>query len=113
VILEIANMRWTTANVARAKHTMLASDRPVIMTNGLVVPNAHIAIPLSPTVLFFAVKTEATRQEIFSMNKNQMVEVTNSRVVEQAVKYVYGVDDRHSRFVANRIGKMLPSSPIG
>jgi hypothetical protein len=37
----------------------------------------------------------------------------NNKVAEQAVKYVYGVDDRQLRFVANRLGKKMPPTPLG
>lgn len=113
VILEIANMQWTTANVASAKHTMLTSDRPIIMSNGLSQWDAHIAIPLSPQCLFFAVKTDEMRRQITSMSRDQMVEVANNKVAEQAVRYVYGTDDRQLRFGANRLGKRVPSTPLG
>jgi Protein of unknown function (DUF4238) len=113
VITEIAFMRWTTAKVGKTRHSMLTSDRPVIMTNGLVQPDAHIAIPLSPDVLFLATKSDETRIAITSMSDDDIVEVVNNRVSEQAIKYVYGIDDRQLRFVANRLGRMVPSTPLG
>jgi hypothetical protein len=33
-------------------------------------------------------------------------------VASQAVRYVWGVDDSQLRFVENRLGKMLPSTPL-
>jgi Protein of unknown function (DUF4238) len=113
VITEIAFMRWTTAPLGNTKHSMLTSDRPVIMTNGLVQADAHIAIPLSPKLLFLATKTDETHRAISSMSSNEIVEVVNHKVSEQAVKYVYGIDDRQIRFVANRLGRMVPSTPLG
>jgi Protein of unknown function (DUF4238) len=113
VITEIACMRWTTANVGRTRHSMLTSDRPVIMTNGLVQSDAHIAIPLSPKLLFLATKSDETRRAIASMNSDEIVEVVNHKVSEQAIKYAYGIDDRQLRFVTNRLGRMVPSTPLG
>jgi hypothetical protein len=113
VITEIAFMHWTTANVGKTKHSMLTSDRPVIMTNGLVVPNAHVVIPLSPRIVFFATKNEEIKKEIESMTSDEMVEAVNNKVAEQAIKYVYGVDDSQLRFVANRLGKRIQASPLG
>jgi hypothetical protein len=113
VITEIAFMRWTTAKVGKTRHSMLTSDRPVIMTNGLVQPDAHIAIPLSPKLLFLATKSDQTRRAIASMSDDQIVETVNHKVSEQAIKYVYGIDDHQLRFVANRLGRMVPSTPLG
>lgn len=113
IITEIAFMRWTTARVGKTRHSMLTSDRPVIMTNGLAQSDAHIAIPLSPSLLFLAAKIDETRRTIASMSDDEIVEVVNHKVSEQAIKYVYGIDDRQLRFVANRLGKMVPSTPLG
>jgi len=47
------------------------------------------------------------------MDANELAYALNSRVAEQAVKFVYGIDDTQLRFVANRLGKMIRSSPLG
>jgi hypothetical protein len=83
------------------------------MTNGLVQPDAHIAIPLSPKLLFLATKNDETRRAIASMSDDQIVGTVNHKVSEQAIRYVYGIDDRQLRFVANRLGRMVPSTPLG
>ena len=106
-------MRWTTAKVGKTRHSMLTSDRPVIMTNGLIQSDAHIAIPLSPKLLFLATKSDDTHRNITSLSEDQIVEAVNHKVSEQAIKYVYGIDDRQLRFVANRLGRMVPSTPLG
>jgi hypothetical protein len=48
VVSAIASMQWRTTTLNTTKHSLLTSDRPVIMTNGLVVPDAHILLPISP-----------------------------------------------------------------
>jgi hypothetical protein len=50
---------------------------------------------------------------IQAMTSDEMAYSVNNKVSEQAVNFVYGIDDKHLRFVANRLGKMVPSSPIG
>lgn len=67
----------------------------------------------TPRVLFVGSKNKETANQIASMTSDELVYVVNSRVAEQAVKYVYGVDDRQLRFVANRLGKKLPATPVG
>jgi hypothetical protein len=109
----LASFKWRTATVHSAKYPLLTSDRPVIMTNGLVRPDAHIVLPISPRHLFIATKNEETFQAISSMPTEQLAKAVNNQVAQQAHKFVYGTDDRQLRFVANRLGKRMPSSPLG
>lgn len=113
VITEMAMMRFRTATVRPTKHSFLTSDRPIIMTNGLQQEDAHIVIPISPRKLFMAAKGDALFKWIESIGDDQIVAITNARIAEQAIKYVYGVDDTQLRFVANRLGKMVKSTPLG
>jgi hypothetical protein len=113
VVHVIATMKWFTHTVHKAKHPLLTSDRPVIVTNGLIKPSAHIVIPMSPRRLFIAVKEEATFRQIASMSPDELVHTANNKVAEQAHRFVYGSDDSQLRFVANRLGKRVRSSPLG
>ncbi len=112
VAKEIASLIWVTRPVRNAKWTMLTSDRPIIMTNGLTRSDAHIVIPISPRMLFIASRNKETNDRINSMTSNDIVETTNNKVAEQAIKYIYGIDDKQLRFVANRLGKRVRSSPL-
>jgi hypothetical protein len=60
----IANMSWSAAYLDSTRFPMLTSDRPLIMTNGLAKSDAHMAIPLTPRVLFLAVKEDHMYREI-------------------------------------------------
>jgi hypothetical protein len=113
VIEEISLMSFHTAKVTDNKHPLLTSDRPIIMTNGLRVENAHIVIPISPTQIFIAAKESRTFEYIRSIRSDELVRSVNNKVSEQAVKYVYGIDDRQLRFVRNRLGKIVQSTPLG
>jgi hypothetical protein len=113
VITEIASMHWTTVNLPLTKHSLLTSDRRVIMTDGLGRLDAHIVVPLSPRCIFFAAKSEETRETLAAFTPNVWVKAVNHYVSAQAIKYVYGIDDSQLRFVMNRLGKMIPSSPLG
>jgi hypothetical protein len=104
-------MRWSVVrfNVSR---TLLTSDRPIVMTGGLIKPTDHLALPIGPRTLFVAANTEQTEHLIRSWKPADLVEHVNDRVASQARKYVWGRDDTHLRFVANRLGKMEPSTPL-
>jgi hypothetical protein len=112
VVKAIASMKWATHTVRSAEHSLLTSDRPVIVTNGLIKPDAHIVIPMSPRRLFIAAKEDEVLLRITSLSSDELVEIANNKVAEQASKYVYGVDDRQIRFVANRLGRRVRSSPL-
>jgi hypothetical protein len=57
VVRMLASFKWQTATVNTAKCPLLTSDRPIIMSNGLIQPDAHIVLPISPRRLFIATKT--------------------------------------------------------
>lgn len=112
VIRTLSAMKWWTINVSKAKHRLLTSDRPVIMTNGFGRPNAHIAMPMSPHEMFFATADEQTFRNVRRMNANELVLNSNVKVTEQARKLVYGTSDAQIMFVEKRLGKMIPASPL-
>jgi hypothetical protein len=113
VVRELVAMQWRTKVLTAASHRMLTSDRPVIMTNGFAHHEGHVAIPLSPTTLFIATRNDETYSKINGMSDDLTVRAVNSKVCEQAIDYVYGADDRQLRFVANRLGKRIQSTPLG
>ncbi|MGC2776400.1 MAG: DUF4238 domain-containing protein [Bradyrhizobium sp.] len=104
------NMMWFTYHVGGAKHSVLTSDRPVIMSKGLDGPNAHLAMPISPTAIFFAVPSEHMFKRIKAMDADELVKKVNAGVALQAINYVYGIDDSQLRFVASRLGKKMPTA---
>ena len=69
-------------------------------------------LPIGPLSLFVAVNNLETENIIKSMNPRQLMEQVNDRVASQARRFVYGSDDRQLRFVANRLGRMEPSTPL-
>jgi hypothetical protein len=105
-------MRWSIVWFDRPRRTLLTSDRPIIMTNGLVAPEDHLALPIGPRAVFVAATTERTERMLRSWDPRKLMEHVNDRVASQAVKYVWGVDDSQLRFVENRLGRMIPSTPL-
>jgi hypothetical protein len=106
-------MVWGVVAVEYRTFPLLTSDRPLIMTNGLDRPDAHILMPISPTRVFAAAATQETLRKIINIaSRSTFAKTINDRVTSQARKYVYGTDDTQLRFVANRLGKKLPSTPL-
>jgi hypothetical protein len=111
---EVLNgMVWGIIGIEYPNFPLLTSDRPLIMTNGLGRPDANILMPISPTRVFVAAATQETMRKIGdTATRSTFARTINDRVVGQARKYVYGTDDTQLRFVANRLGRKLPSTPL-
>lgn len=105
-------MRWSIISFRNERHTLLTSDRPILMTNGLAGPDNHLIMPIGPRRLFIAANTAEVERAITNMHPRDVMEQVNDRVVSQARKYVWGTDDTQLRFVQNRFGKKLPSNPL-
>ena len=107
----IINMRWSVARFRNTKHTLLTSDRPFVMTNGLAKPDAHIAVPISPTHCFLASNTLQQERVLHSIPPDNFIFQVNDRMAAQARRFVFGINDQQRRFVANRFGRREPSAP--
>lgn len=107
------NLEWSVVTFNRPRYPLLTSDRPLIMTNGIFQQDGHIALPISPNTVFVAARTRETLEKIEVVtNRSGSETLINDLVVRQAVKYVYGSDDRQLRFVANRLGERRRSTPF-
>lgn len=104
------NMIWTILSLPTS-YTFLLSDRPLIMTNGMLRPESHLALPIGPRKLFIASNGNEIVQEVARRRPDDLVSFVNDRLVKQARRFVIGVDDHQLRFVASRFGARLPSSP--
>jgi hypothetical protein len=90
----------------------ISDGRPIIMTDGLVKSRDHLALPIGPRSLFVATNTEKSENLIRSMDPRDLMQQVNDRVASQARRYVYGTDEGQLRFVANRLGRQNPSTPL-
>jgi len=105
-------MRWSVVRFAKERHTILTSDRPIIMTNGLKGPDDHLVLPIGPRMLFIATNNIEMENRIRTIDAGIMMAQVNNRVASQARRYVWGTDNRQLRFVENRLGKKWPSTPL-
>jgi hypothetical protein len=105
-------MRWSLVTFENERHTLLTSDRPIIMTNGLIGPEDHLALPIGPRMLFVATNNIETENKLRSIDTAIMMTQVNDRVASQARRYIYGADNKQLRFVENRLGRRWPSTPL-
>lgn len=115
VLTAIGSMKYGIIRLRElAPLTFLTSDRPFIMSDGIGRPDGHIAIPISPKVLFVAEQPNAgVSRYLRSLPARTLVTLANTKVVEQARRYVYGTDPSQRLFVDRRLGAKIPSSPFG
>jgi len=109
----INSMRWKVLKADTPKFTLLTSDRPVVITNGLAYEHSQLLLPISPFHLFVAtnkVEMERYIEHIFA--RGQAIRQVNERVALQSRKYVYGLSDEQFNFVAARLGKKYAASPL-
>jgi hypothetical protein len=104
-------MAWVVAPL-QSSRSLLTSDRPLVMTNGLSLPGAHLAMPIGPRRLFVAANELALAQQIVRQGHDELVSMMNDLVVRQARKFVWGFDNSHLQFVEQRLGEMRPGSII-
>lgn len=100
---KINDMHWHIMDTSGAGYDLLSSDRPVIMTNGLLIPQGHIALPIGPKRLFIASHNKNVIREIVNTPLNKIVKESNENVTEYAQRFVYANSDTQIRFIQNRM----------
>jgi hypothetical protein len=99
----INNMIWSVCDVSTTKFRFLTSDRPIVMTNGLGYKESHLAVPVSPTILFLAANNNETTRSIQSMPVRDLVSNCNKQVVRNAVKYVWAPDHSQAALIKSQL----------
>ena len=105
-------MKWSIIFVKNPSYPLLTSDRPVVMSDGIKYDHSYIIVPISSTALFLAVNTQETERKIQEIPIQDLIKTVNHTVVSQAVKFVYGSDERQLCFIRNRLGRK-PAQFIG
>jgi hypothetical protein len=104
-------LAWKVVELESA-YTLRTSDRPLVMTNGLVKPTDHLALAIGPRKLFIAANTPDAASSIATLRHDDLVGQMNDRVCKQARRYVFASDDRQWKFVDRRLGLKWRSTPV-
>jgi hypothetical protein len=108
----INSMRWTVLSNPKPKFELLTSDRPMLITNGMGLPNGELIIPISPFHIFVATNNIDTERKVRAVwNSGRAAAVINDRIASQARSYVYGTNDRQLSFVSKRLGLKYIADP--
>lgn len=89
----IAGMSWSVIRTDRASRRLITSDRPVVMTGGLLRLDGHICLPISPRHLFVACTLKPTMEGFLKAPKSKLVRESNAQQIGQARLHVYGWDN--------------------
>lgn len=101
----INEMEWRVLQSPNTAPAFLTSDRPIIRTHSLDKKGDHIALPIGPRLLFIASHDRDFLDAVLRADQKGLVKECNRQVVEGASRFVYGVDERQTRFIQNRFGK--------
>lgn len=99
LLASMLEFEWAWGAVGGGDRTLMTSDRPVVFTTGLGNPDCIIAMPLSPTVAFFATKDPARLGRLLAHPPRGLVGRLNYHVLTQAKDFVYALDDSQRRYV--------------
>jgi hypothetical protein len=95
---EIIRMQWMVGMYG-ATPDILTCDRPLYLSPGVNDPRCVIALPLSPSAIFFASRDPSILDKLMRMERSALIRAINESVVTQAARYVYGAHDRQANFV--------------
>lgn len=104
----LVRMVWTIATFREERFELLTSDRPVIISDGLLKPDSHVVIPIAPDRLFIATNSKEVVPHLIGPNPKSLIQRCNDLVVRQAHTYAYGTDASQLRFIENRLGHGTP-----
>ena len=107
----IIKMTWQVIDVNPSPKTLLTSDRPVIIRN-LGNSDGWIALPVSPTKLFFAVNSLETVTALTKAKSLTLVESINEQIVVRARRYVWARDPWQESYVQQNMGKRKEPTPL-
>ncbi|WP_180608152.1 DUF4238 domain-containing protein [Agrobacterium vitis] len=96
---------WWVFQTDKVRRPLMTSDHPFVMTNGLMRPDGHFAIPIGPRHLFIAFMREEFSHDFRRMPAGKIDRLTNEAIIGQGRKYIYGLDASNIAEVRRLMGK--------
>ena len=109
--LLILNMIGGIMDLSKTPYLLVTSDRPVVMTDGLGYTTSHLALPLSPTMLFVATNTPEMMNQLRATGSHDLVRNCNRWTVRHAVKYVWAQDHTHDALIETEMSADAKDEP--
>lgn len=98
------NMSWVVVGPTPTSPSLLTSDAPIRMTDGIGRPDGYLTMPLSPQRLFIATYERFFLDVLLRQGPAELFVQSNVHVVEQARSQVIANDLCHQSFVVDRFG---------
>lgn len=111
IIEHLLMMDWQVVTLENIASPLLTSDRPLIRYKGLKHDDGLLMLPLGPFEFFVAYnrgEVDMKRWIDDSIRTGTFTESMNKYVVQRAIRFVYGIDDEQTQFVA----KHFPDTPL-
>jgi len=101
----IFSMTWLVHDVSRANLDLLLSERPCLLQGSALSGDCLLALPLSPTMLFFACNQPDTVVSLRATPETKLVKAVNKISVSYAADRVYGTSNQHLPLVEKYLGQ--------
>lgn len=102
---KILRLGWHLRTFRQEDRNLIIGDHPCIFTRGMDDPDLVIALPISPTRAFFAIRSERALDRIRRHSSRDLVTAINESTVAQARVRVYATDSSSKRFIENRLAR--------
>jgi hypothetical protein len=88
----LTSMRWWVRDLGEADQQLLIADHPCIFTTGIEDEALVVALPIAPTKVFLATKSEHVASAIAKSAPSELALRVNESSLNQARKRVYATD---------------------
>lgn len=105
IFKKIYEMYWWTHNFQGASVSLLTSDRPLIVVPGLDDLTCVIALPLNPTLVFFATHQLKVAEKITSIPISRLARAVNQETVRLANQFIFSKDQSQANFINRHFAK--------
>lgn len=100
----LAKAHWRRFVVPHDERRLLLSDDPIARTNGLLIPQGHLAMPLSPNYLLVVAPDLAVIRAIENVRPRDTFALMNKWTVQSARHFVVASDLSQAAFVRKHFG---------
>jgi hypothetical protein len=101
----LSRMQWRVIRLKRSIHGLLTSDRPLVLSNGLLQPQGFMTLPIGVNAFFLATQDTVIADAFqHQCDQGRFDHSLNDAVVRQSATLVVAASEHHRRFVENRLG---------
>ncbi len=99
-------MSWSVVRLPAPRYGLLTSDSPLMISNGVGIPDGFLILPLGPDTYFLAANRLQVAQSFTGQPVRALENAFNDAVVKQAEKWVIGATPGQLTFVERRLARI-------